>query len=111
MICIIGLGNPGMKYKKTRHNAGFRVIDFLAKEYGIRLKGSKFQAKIGEGHAFKKKILLVKPQTYMNDSGWAVAAVMDYFKISAKDIVVLVDDMELPLGSIRIREKRKRRRA
>ena len=83
MICIFGLGNPGMKYKKTRHNAGFRVIDLLAKEYGIRLRGSKFQAKVGEGFVHGKKILLVKPQTYMNDSGWAVSAALDYFKVAA----------------------------
>jgi PTH1 family peptidyl-tRNA hydrolase len=104
MICIFGLGNPGIKYKKTRHNAGFRVIDLLAKEYGVHMKGSKFQAKVGEGHAYGSKILLVKPQTYMNESGWAVSAVLDYYKIPARDMVVLCDDMDLPLGAIRIRE-------
>ncbi len=104
MICIFGLGNPGLKYKKTRHNAGFRVIDLLAKEYGVRMKNSRFQAKIGEGRVHGKKILLVKPQTYMNDSGWAVSAILDYFRVPAGDIVVLVDDMDLPLGALRIRE-------
>jgi PTH1 family peptidyl-tRNA hydrolase len=104
MICIFGLGNPGIKYKKTRHNAGFRVIDLLAKEYGIRMRGSKFQAKIGEGRVHGKKILLVKPQTYMNDSGWSVSAILDYFKVPTRDMVVLVDDMDLTLGAIRIRE-------
>jgi len=104
MICIFGLGNPGMKYKKTRHNAGFRVIDLLAKEYGIRLKGSKFQAKAGEGRAHGKKILLVKPQTYMNESGWAISAVLDYYKVPVRDAVILCDDMDLSLGTIRIRE-------
>ncbi len=105
MICIIGLGNPGMKYKKTRHNAGFRVIDLLAGEYGIRMKGSKFQAKVGEGFAHGKKILLVKPLTYMNASGWAVSAVLEYYKVPIEDMVVLYDDMDLPLGALRIRER------
>jgi PTH1 family peptidyl-tRNA hydrolase len=105
MICIFGLGNPGIKYKKTRHNAGFRVVDLLAKEYGVRLKASKFQAKVGEGFAYGKKILLVKPLTYMNDSGWAVSAVLDYYKVPVEDMVVLYDDMDLPLGALRIRER------
>ncbi len=105
MICVIGLGNPGIKYKNTRHNAGFQVIDLLAREYGVRFKTSKFQAKTAQGTVDGKKILLVKPLTYMNDSGYAVDAVMDYFDIKQQDIVVLVDDMDLPLGSIRIREK------
>ena len=105
MVCVIGLGNPGMKYKNTRHNAGFRVIDLLAKEYGIKFKASKFQAKTAQGSVDGKKVLLVKPLTYMNESGYAVDAVMDYFHIPARDIVVLMDDMDLPLGSIRIRDK------
>ena len=105
MVCVIGLGNPGMKYKNTRHNVGFRVIDLLSKEYGIKLKQSKFQAKAGQGSVDGKKIMLVKPLTYMNESGYAVDAVMNYFDVPPRDIVVLVDDMDLPLGSIRIRDK------
>ena len=105
MVCVIGLGNPGLKYKNTRHNAGFRVIDLLAKEYGIKLKTGKLQAKAGQGNVDGHKLMLVKPVTYMNDSGYAVSAIMDYFNIPIGDIVVLVDDMELPLGAIRIRDR------
>lgn len=105
MVCIIGLGNPGMKYRNTRHNAGFRVIDLLAREYGIKFKTSKFQAKTGQGTVDGKKVILVKPMTYMNDSGYAADAVLDYFRIPQKELVVLVDDMDLPLGAIRIRDK------
>lgn len=105
MICVIGLGNPGLKYKNTRHNAGFRVIDILAKQYGVRMKASKFEAKTGQEMVDGKKILLVKPQTYMNESGYAVDALLDYFNIPVGDMIVLVDDMDLPLGSIRIRDR------
>jgi len=105
MICVIGLGNRGLKYRNTRHNAGFRVIDLLAGQYGIKMKNTKFEAKAGQGMTDGKKILLVKPQTYMNASGYAVDAVLDYYNIPMKDLIVLVDDMELPLGSIRIRDK------
>ncbi len=105
MICVIGLGNPGLKYRNTRHNAGFKVIDLLAKQYGINLKNTKFEAKVGQGMLAGKKVMLVKPQTYMNASGYAVDALLDYFDIPPQDMVVLVDDMDLPLGSLRIRER------
>lgn len=105
MICVIGLGNPGLKYRNTRHNAGFRVIDLLAKQYGIPMKNTKFEAKAGQGMLDGKKVMLVKPQTYMNASGYAVDAILDYFSIPVGDLIVLVDDMDLPLGSLRIRDR------
>lgn len=105
MYYIFGLGNPGLKYKKTRHNAGFMAIDALAKELGIKMKNSKFDAKMGEGFYEGEKIVLIKPQTYMNNSGFSVSGVMNYFNISGDKIIVIYDDMDLAVGNLRIKAK------
>lgn len=106
MRYIFGLGNPGKKYANTRHNAGFEVIDLLAERHGIRLKNKpKLEAKAGEGRIGDEAVMLIEPQTFMNLSGYAVSAVLDYFKADPEDIIVIYDDIDLPLGAIRIREK------
>ena len=86
MKLIIGLGNPGKEYENTRHNVGFNVIDILAKEYDISVTKIKHKALIGEGRIGSEKVLLVKPQTYMNLSGESVRAVMDFYKLDISTI-------------------------
>jgi PTH1 family peptidyl-tRNA hydrolase len=104
MRIIIGLGNPGDEYKGTRHNVGFECIDKLAYDFNISMKKSRrFRAETGEGMAGGKKIMLVKPQTYMNLSGECVLAVLQYYKLEAQDILVVYDDYALPVGEIRVR--------
>ncbi|MGM8215709.1 aminoacyl-tRNA hydrolase [Bacillaceae bacterium W0354] len=104
MKCIIGLGNPGLKYKKTRHNIGFIVVDHLAKRHGWKLKKSGFQSHYSEETLNGEKVLLIKPQTYMNLSGQAVKEVLDFYKIDTDDIVVIYDDLDLPKGKIKLRQ-------
>ncbi|MBU6186542.1 MAG: aminoacyl-tRNA hydrolase [Synechococcales bacterium] len=102
---IVGLGNPGSNYERTRHNVGFRVVDALARRWGINFTEKKsFQAQLGEGYApNRSKIYLLKPLTYMNSSGQSVRAVLDWFKLSPKSVLVIYDDIDLPMGKIRIR--------
>ncbi len=103
MYLIAGLGNPGLSYRKTRHNAGFQAIDRIAAEYGIRFSKKNFSCVYGEGKIGAERVILMKPQTYMNNSGEAVRQVMDYFKIPPEKLLVLCDDIDLPVGSLRIR--------
>ena len=100
---IVGLGNPGPEYRQTRHNFGFMVVDQLAEELQIQIKRVKFKAMIGEGKTEGKSVILAKPLTFMNDSGRAVAALMKYFKVPLENLLVLHDDLDLPLGTIRLR--------
>lgn len=102
---IVGLGNPEPKYEGTRHNIGFDVIDSLAKAWQISLKENKrFQGLFGEGLSpYGNKIRLLKPLTYMNRSGQALRAVTDWYKINSQSVLVVYDDMDLPLGRLRIR--------
>ncbi|PKO10889.1 MAG: aminoacyl-tRNA hydrolase [Chloroflexi bacterium HGW-Chloroflexi-2] len=100
---IVGLGNPGKDYQKNRHNVGFMAIDKIAQEFGIENKKVKSKAIIMEGKKDNKKIILVKPQTYMNLSGTAVASLMQFFKISPENLIVIHDDLDLPSLSIRLR--------
>jgi len=104
MKLIVGLGNPGEQYQKTRHNAGFLVIDKIAKNENFSpwKMRKKFNAEISEGTIMTEKVILAKPQTYMNNSGSAVRALSDYYKIGVKDIIVIHDDLDLPLAKIRI---------
>jgi PTH1 family peptidyl-tRNA hydrolase len=108
MKLIIGLGNPGDKYEKTRHNLGFQVIDELKKNLEFRTWNltKKFNALISEGTFNHQKIILAKPQTFMNNSGQAVRALTDYYKISPEDILIIHDDIDLPLEEIRIQKGR-----
>ncbi|WP_020006497.1 aminoacyl-tRNA hydrolase [Salinicoccus albus] len=105
MKCIIGLGNPGKKYEKTRHNIGFMVIDRLSKDLGIKLDSHKFKSDYGAGYVNGERVMLVKPQTFMNLSGEGVRPLIDYYKIDAADILVLYDDLDLPVGKLRLRQK------
>lgn len=105
MIVIVGLGNPGREYDKTRHNAGFMVVDRLAAEVGISVWKEEHRAKTATFNAAGKKIMLVKPQTFMNLSGEAVGPLLRYYKVKPADMVVIYDDMDLPIGKLRIRTK------
>ena len=105
MKIITGLGNPGTEYAKTKHNVGFMFVDALAEKLGVTEWKDKFDAKIGEGRIGMEKVLLVKPQTYMNDSGRAVGPVMNFYKLTPEDLIVAHDDMDIPAGTIRIRKK------
>lgn len=106
MYLIAGLGNPTGKYAKTRHNIGFDVIDALAEEYHIEVKERRFNAYCGSGILAGQKVMLVKPQTFMNNSGEAVGALLDYYKLDpAEQLLVIYDDISLDPGSIRIRMK------
>ena len=100
---VVGLGNPGSEYELTRHNAGFRVIDALAKEYNIAINKPKFKALVGEAKIGDKKIILVKPQTYMNSSGESVREIIDWYKISMDNLIVIYDDIDISFGKLRIR--------
>lgn len=102
---VVGLGNPGKKYENTRHNTGFRVIDALCVKHNVRCDRAKFQALTGEAVLGGKRALLVKPQTFMNLSGEAVRAAADFYKIPPEHILVIFDDISLPVGTLRIRPK------
>jgi peptidyl-tRNA hydrolase, PTH1 family len=100
---IVGLGNPGAKYEKTRHNVGFMALDALAQSWKIKLsEHKKFQGWFGEGGP-GGKIYLLKPTTYMNNSGQAIRAIVDWYKLSPQSVLVIYDDMDLPVGRLRIR--------
>ena len=101
---IIGLGNPGKEYENTRHNMGFRAIDVLSSDENIEISRNKFHALIGRGRIDGKKVILVKPQTYMNRSGQAVREAAMYFDVPSQNLIVIYDDIDLPTGSIRIRK-------
>lgn len=105
MYIVIGLGNPGKKYENTRHNVGFMVIDKLAETYGISISKLKFKALIGEGKIGTKKVVLVKPQTYMNLSGEAVREIFNFYKEEPEKFLLIYDDLDTGLGNIRIRKK------
>lgn len=102
---IVGLGNPGAKYDRTRHNIGFEAIDALSKAWQIPLaENRKFQGFFGEGIAAGRvKIRLLKPTTYMNNSGQAIRAVTDWYKLPPESVLVIYDDMDLPVGKLRLR--------
>ena len=102
---IVGLGNCGREYDGTRHNAGFEVVDLLAERLGVEVKKKKFGGIIGEGFFDEGKVLLLKPQQYMNRSGQVVATVAGFYKVNNEDIIVVTDDMALEPGRIRLRAK------
>ena len=103
-MLIVGLGNPGDRYKNTRHNVGFMAVDAIADALNIPVSTIKFKGLYGEGRAFGKKVRLLKPTTYMNESGQSVRACMDYFKIEPEEVLVLVDDIDIAFGTIRLRK-------
>lgn len=102
---IVGLGNPGIKYAKTRHNIGFWVVDLLSEEWGIPVNKEKWKAEVGEGFVRGEKVFLIKPLTYMNLSGESVRPAIDWLKADIDELVVVYDDLDLPPGQIRLRLK------
>ena len=105
MYVVAGLGNPGILYQRTRHNAGFQALDVLADELCIKVTKRGFSGVYGEGNYLGERVVLVKPTTYMNLSGDCIQAVMHFYKCPVEHLVVLYDDIELPVGSLRIRDK------
>lgn len=105
MYIIVGLGNPGKKYENTRHNMGFLAVDVLAQKYDIKINKIKFKSLVGEGNIAGQKVVLVKPQTYMNLSGEAVREIVDFYKLDPQNLIVIYDDIDIPTGTIRIRKK------
>lgn len=103
MILIVGLGNPGKKYELTRHNMGFRAVDLFSELAFIDIDKEAFHGLVGRGKVFDKDVILFKPMTYMNLSGTAVREIANFFKINLDDIIVVFDDMSLPVGKIRLR--------
>ena len=102
---IAGLGNPGLQYEKTRHNAGFMAADKIAEKYGVQFTKRKFDSVYGEFTLGKTKVLLLKPQTYMNNSGSAISAAAKFYKIPTDRIIIMFDDISLDVGKLRMRRK------
>ena len=105
MIVIAGLVNPGKKYENTRHNMGFLTIDRIAEKNDIKVNKIKHRALVGDGFISGHKVLLVKPQTYMNLSGESLREVMNYYNVDIEDLIVIYDDFDIETGSLRIRKK------
>lgn len=105
MKLIVGLGNPGQKYLGNRHNVGFMTIDRLAERNNITINKEKFRAGIGEGRIGYEKVVLMKPLTYMNNSGMAVVDFVNYYNLYPDEVIVIADDIDIPWGSIRIKKK------
>ncbi len=102
---IVGLGNPGREYRQNRHNVGFMCLDELAKTYGIPIGKARNQALIGDGEIAQTPVVLVKPQTFMNNSGQAVGQLIRFFKVPLTHLLVIYDELDLPLGTLRLRQK------
>ena len=105
MKAIVGLGNPGARYRGTRHNVGFAVADELARRAGIEFESAPANALIGKWRRLDGLALLIKPMTYMNESGQAIGELARYFKMEASDLLIVVDDVQLPLGRLRARAR------
>lgn len=105
MKLIVGLGNPGREYAENRHNIGFMCLDVIARRHGVKLNERQGKAKTGQGRIAGEEVALARPQTFMNLSGDSVAALARKLKVEPPDIIVIHDDLDLPLGRIRIREK------
>lgn len=103
MFVVIGLGNPGKDYTNTRHNIGFDTIDILAQRNNIKINKIKFKSVYGEGQIGNEKVLLVKPQTYMNNSGISVREIYQFYKVPIQNILVIVDDIDIDFSSIKIK--------
>ena len=105
MYFIVGLGNPGLQYENTRHNVGFMTIDYLANKYDIDVRKSKFKSLYGQGEISGHKVMLIKPQTYMNNSGEAVRELINFYRFDIDKLIVIYDDIDIDFGTIRIRKK------
>jgi len=105
MKLLVGLGNPGSKYKETRHNVGFRFLDLLAKQEGLRFDAApRFHAETAVWNCNGDKIVLIKPQTFMNDSGKSIGALARYYQVDEQDVIVVYDDLDLPTRKLRIKK-------
>jgi PTH1 family peptidyl-tRNA hydrolase len=105
MKLIVGLGNPGRQYQNTRHNVGFRCVDALARRWGIEFRRQRARAEIAEGETLGERLVLAKPQTFMNNSGDSVRALVKMSNLSPADLLVVCDDLDLPFGRLRLRDK------
>lgn len=105
MYIIAGLGNPGLKYHMTRHNIGFHTIDYIAENLGVKVNKSKYNALYGETEIGGEKVLIIKPQTFMNLSGDSIVEFVRFFKIPVENVIVINDDISLDVGRIRVRAK------
>ena len=105
MYLIVGLGNPEQEYKQTRHNMGFDTIDKIAQKYNIEINKSKFQGIYGKGEIKGEKVIILKPQTYMNLSGICIKQFINYYKIEKEKLLIIYDDMDIEPGKIKIRKK------
>ena len=105
MYLVAGLGNPGKQYDMTRHNIGFHTIDYIADKLGVKIKKLKYKSIYGECEINGEKVLLVKPQTYMNLSGESISEFVKFFKIPTENVIIISDDIALETGRIRIRKK------
>ncbi|HZK33010.1 MAG TPA: aminoacyl-tRNA hydrolase [Tissierellaceae bacterium] len=103
MFVVVGLGNPGKDYANTRHNVGFDTIDLLGERNNIKLNKIKFKSVYGEGFINEEKVILVKPQTYMNNSGESLRDIYNFYKLPIENIIVIVDDVDLEFAQVRIR--------
>lgn len=104
MKLIVGLGNPTKEYEKTRHNVGFMVMDALANQLNVNINTKKFNGEYVKFKYNQEDVILLKPMTYMNNSGESIIQVMNYFKIGVEDLLVVYDDMDMPVGKLRLRE-------
>jgi len=104
MFVIIGLGNPGREYAMTRHNIGFMTLDALASRHNIDIRRENFRSVFGEGRIGDERVVLAKPLTFMNNSGWAARDLVNWFKVEPAQLLVIYDDADIPLGTIRVRE-------
>lgn len=102
---VVGLGNPGKKYEATRHNTGFMALEALAEKLDVRVDRVRFQSLTGEGRIGDKRVLLMMPQTFMNNSGQAVRDAMQFYKLPPEQVLVMFDDISLPVGKLRVRRK------
>lgn len=105
LYLIIGLGNPGKDYEKTRHNVGFDVVEELSERHSVPLNKAKFNAVFGEGRIGSKRVFLVKPTTYMNNSGQAVRQLMDFYKLEPDSLCVVLDDIDIDFSQVRVKRK------
>lgn len=105
MYLIVGLGNPGTDYAATRHNIGFDMVTYLSDQYNIPLRSRENKAIVGKGMIGGQKVMLAQPQTFMNLSGESVRALLDYYKIEIEELIIIYDDISLPVGQIRVRPK------
>lgn len=105
MILVVGLGNPGNQYENTRHNVGFLTVDILAKKLNISVKKLKFKSLYGETRLNTEKLILIKPQTFMNNSGASVREWVNFYKVPLENLIVIQDDIDIPFATLRLRQK------